>query len=70
MASLSFCGSWPWDGPAPLTALVLFARSPVGEVPAHPPPGSSRLLGTAIIQLWRESNAPLIYQGHFGAKTE
>ncbi|MDK2813419.1 MAG: hypothetical protein PWQ08_674 [Clostridiales bacterium] len=70
MASLSYCGSWPWAGPSPLATLVLIARSPFGEVPAHPPPGSPRLLGAATIQLRRGSNAPLIYQGHFEAKNE
>ncbi len=41
---------------SPFAAVVLVARPPVGEVTAHPPPGSPRSPGAAAIQLWGGKN--------------
>ena len=61
-ASLSYAGSWPWGGDAPLAVLVWIARPPVGEVTAYPPLGSPAKPGAAAIQLSRGSILS-IYQG-------
>ena len=42
--------------PGPFAAVVLFARSSVEEVTAHPPPGSPQMLGAASGHQRREEN--------------
>ena len=49
------CGTAP-QGAAPRRAVVLVARPPVGEVTAHPPPGSPRSLGAARYSVVERKN--------------
>ena len=52
---------------SPLAAVVLVARPPVGEVTAHPPPGSPRSLGAARYAVVEKKKLPLIYHQKSGA---
>lgn len=54
--------------PGPFAALVLFARPSVGEVTAHPPPGSPRYARGRRYSVVERITPPLIYQGQKTAK--
>ncbi|NBK80262.1 hypothetical protein D5272_17255 [bacterium D16-76] len=57
--------------PGPFAALVLFARSPLGKVTAHPPPGSPLLLEAARLLLRGGSKNFFLYtQGSLKQKTK
>lgn len=51
---------------SPLAAVVLVARPPVGEVTAHPPPGSPRSPGAARYSVVEKKKLPLINRDIFG----